>query len=112
MCAVVNIRIHYMKTLSARVDEELIRKIDELAKEEKVDRATIVRKLLSEAVERKLIEVSLEKYKKGKVSLWKAASLCGLSLWEFIDVLSKEGINIDYGIEELLEDIEPLRRKK
>ena len=88
-----------MKTLSVRLDEELIKRIDDIAREERVDRATLVRKLLSEAVKRKLIEISLEKYKKGKVSLWKAATLCNLSLWEFIDVLSKEDISIDYGLE-------------
>jgi predicted HTH domain antitoxin len=99
-------------TLTTRASKELARKIEELAKKEQVDKSTIIRKLLKEAVERKSLEDAIEQYKKGKLSLWKAARNAGVSLWEMIDVLAKEGVYFDYDREALGEDLEPLRRKE
>lgn len=99
------------ETLTTRAAEELVKKIEEMAKKEKVDKSTMIRRLLSDAVEEKNRKDSLKLYKEGKVSLWKAAKIAGTSLWEMIDLIMKEGIPLDYGAEELREDLEPLRRK-
>lgn len=99
-------------TITTRTAEKLARKIEELAKKEKVDKSTMVRRLLADAVETKSKEEALTLYKKGRVSLWKAAKIAGISLWETIDLLVSEGIHLDYGPEELREDLEPARRKR
>ncbi len=99
-------------TLTTRASEELARKIEELARKEQVDKSAIIRKLLQEAVERKTLEDAINQYKEGRLSLWKAARRAGVSLWEMIDVLSKEGVYIDYDRETLREDLEPIRRKR
>lgn len=99
------------ETLTTRAAEALVKKIEEMAKKEKVDKSTMIRRLLADAVEAKCKEDSLKLYKEGKVSLWKAAKIAGVSLWEMIDLIMKEGIHLDYGTEELREDLEPLRRK-
>lgn len=99
-------------TLTTRSSEELARKVEELAKKEGVDRSAIIRKLLKEAVARKTLENVLQEYREGKISLWKAASKAGITLWEIVDILAREGIPLDYDRESLREDLEPLRRKK
>ncbi len=99
-------------TLTTRASKELARKIEELAKKEQVDKSAIIRKLLQEAVERKSLEDAIEQYRRGKLSLWKAARNAGISLWEMVDVLAKEGVYFDYDREAMREDLEPLRRKK
>ena len=99
-------------TLTTRASRELARKIEELAKREQVDKSAIIRKLLQEAVERKSLEDAVEQYRRGRLSLWKAARNAGISLWEMVDVLAKEGVYFDYDREALREDLEPLRRKK
>jgi len=48
----------------------------------------------------------LDLYREGKVSLWKAAKIAGLSLWEMIDLLAREKVLLNYTIEDLREDIE------
>ncbi len=98
-------------TLTTRAPKELAQKIEELAEKEHLDKSALMRRLLAEAVERKSREDALKIYKEGKASLWKAAKLAGISLWEMIDLVAKEDIALDYGAEELLEDLRPLRRK-
>jgi predicted HTH domain antitoxin len=111
MSAIQKCEIHMTVTLTTRATEELAKRIEELAKREKVDKSTMIRRLLSDAVEAKSREEALRQYREGKVSLWKAAKMAGVSLWEMIDLITKEGIHLDYGPEELREDLKPARRK-
>ncbi len=98
-------------TLTTRAPKELAKKIEEMARRYSVDKSTMLRRLLSDAVEIKTQQEAIKLYKEGKVSLWKAAKLARLSLWEMMDLIAKEGIYLDYGLKELKEDLEPLRRK-
>jgi len=43
------------------------------------------------------IEVALDLYKNGEVSLWRAAEIAGLSLEEFKDLLASRSIRIEVG---------------
>jgi len=88
-------------TLTTRVDERLAKLIDEVAKEERMDRSTVMRRLLAKAVRDWLIERSLKDYEEGKITLWQAAKRCGLSLWEMIDEIERRGIRISYTLEDL-----------
>ena len=49
-------------TLTTRVDDELARLIDEIARQEGMDRSTIMRRFLSKAVRDWLIERNLKDY--------------------------------------------------
>jgi predicted HTH domain antitoxin len=95
-------------TISTRVDEELARKVDEIATEEKMDRATVLRRFISESVIEYSIKKNLEEYQDGKLTLWQAASRCGLSLWEMVEEAKKREIYVPYNLEDLAEDIEGL----
>jgi predicted HTH domain antitoxin len=95
-------------TLTTRVDERLAKLIDEIAKEEGMDRSTVMRRFLARAVRDWLIEKSLKDYEEGKITLWQAAERCGLSLWEMIEEVRRRGIHISYTLEDLKEDIEDL----
>lgn len=99
------------KTLTTRAPDSLAKEIETLAKEEHLDKSSLIRRLLAEAVEEKRKRKALELYKEGKVSLGKAASIAKLSIWEMLGLIREKGLHIDYGREELLEDLKPLRRK-
>lgn len=47
----------------------------------------------------------LELYKDGKVTLWRAAELAGLSLWEMIDKVKEQKIPVKYDIDDAKEDL-------
>jgi len=95
-------------TLTTRVDDELAKLIDEIAKKEGMDRSTIMRRFLARAVKEWQIEKSLKDYEEGKITLWQAAERCGLSLWEIIEEARKREIHVPYTLEDLKEDVEGL----
>ncbi len=63
-----------------------------------------------ELEERLRIELALRLYEKGIASLGQARRIAGLSKWDFLELLVKEGIPIHYGEEELKEDLEVARK--
>jgi len=91
--------------LSARVNKRLLKDIDFIARVEMSDRGSIVRKLLREAIKKWRIDFAIKLYQEGKVSLWRAAKIARLSLWEFIDVLTEKKVVLNYTLEELEEDL-------
>jgi len=92
-------------TVTTRVEEELARIIDSIAKREGMDRSTVIRRFLLKAVKDWLIERSLDDYEEGKLTLWQAAEKCGLSLWEMVDEVKKRDIHVPYTLEDLKEDL-------
>jgi len=93
-------------TITTRVDDELVKLIDQIAKKEGMDRSTILRRFLIKAVREWLIEKSLKDYEVGKITLWQAAKRCDMSLWEIIEEAKKRPTYVPYTIEDLKIDIE------
>jgi len=63
-----------------------------------------------ELEERLRVELALRLYEKGIASLGQARRIAGLSKWDFLELLAKEGIPIRYGEEELREDLEVAKK--
>jgi len=95
-------------TLTTRVDDELAKLIDEIAKQEGMDRSTIMRRFLSKAVRDWLIEKNLKDYEEGRITLWQAAENCSLSLWEIINEAKRREVIVPYTLEDLKEDVKDL----
>ena len=72
-----------MPTISTRVPEDLEAELEAYLDEERLDRSTAVRKLLSEGLEAWRRDRALERFVDGEVSLIRAAELADLSVWEF-----------------------------
>ncbi|HUT81270.1 MAG TPA: UPF0175 family protein [Candidatus Bathyarchaeia archaeon] len=95
-------------TLTTRVEDKLAKLIDRIAKEEGMDRSTIIRRFLITSTAEWQIEKHLKDYEEGKITLWQAAEKCELSLWEMLAEVKKRGIKVPYTIEELREDLKGL----
>ncbi len=63
-----------------------------------------------ELEERLRIELALRLYEKGIASLGQARRIAGLSKWDFLELLAKEGIPLHYDEKELREDLEAAKR--
>ena len=87
------------------MDEESYEFISDLSKEERDDLSKTVREL----VYRGRVMLGVEKYKKGEVSLGKAADLAGVSVGRMIDLLAEYGVNANLEKENCLESLEHLR---
>ena len=93
-------------TVTTRLDSEAVKEIDEIAKQEAVDRSTILRKFVLKSVKEWLIEKSLQEYEAGKATLWQAAKKADITLWEMIDEIKKRSVHVPYSIEDLKDDLE------
>jgi predicted HTH domain antitoxin len=81
-----------LKPLAVRVPAELEKEIIEIVKQEKLDKATVVRNLLEVGINEWRKQTALEFLQKGKVTFAKAAEIANLSLWEFSDLIKQRNI--------------------
>jgi predicted HTH domain antitoxin len=81
-----------MGTISARVPDELEAELDAYLEDENLDRSTAVRKLLSEGLDEWRRERALDQLADGTITISKAASLAGLSVWDFAQLAKERDI--------------------
>lgn len=70
----------------------------------------MLRETLDIGIRQKLIDLSLEEFRKGRISLSKAAELSGISIWEIIEIIKGRKETIHYTKEDLEKDLEALRK--
>jgi len=104
----MNTGIYLAVTVTTRVERHLAEVIDEIARQEGMDRSTVVRRFLSRAVRDWLTSKSLERYEAGTITLWQAAEQCGLSLWETVEEARARKVHSPYSLEQLEEDLRAL----
>lgn len=78
-----------MGTISTRVPEELEAELEAYLEDEKLDRGTAVRKLLSEGLEDWRRERALDTVANGEITFSEAAERADMSVWDFAQ-LAKE----------------------
>ncbi len=93
------------EVISARVPKALVRDIERIRNIEKTDRATVLRQLLAKAIADWKKEHSLNLYRDGKISLWRAARVAELSLREMMELAASRNIVFHYSEQDLEEDI-------
>ena len=90
-------------TLAARVSKEISDLIAEISAEEKLDRSSVVRRLLDTGVREWRIQNALEKYRQGSITLPRGAELAGVSIYEMIAILEEKKIPYRYDLSDLEE---------
>ena len=101
--------------VSARVDAEDSLAIADLARLEGDDKSAVLRKLMRLGLQTYRREVALRAYARGKATLNRASELMGVSVWEFLAELARQGMNFNYDSDELRKDlktVENLRSSK
>jgi predicted HTH domain antitoxin len=93
------------RTVTTRLEEESLKKIDELAAQRGVDRSSLVRSFLLYALKENTIHDALEAYQAGKITLWQAAQTCNISLWEMIEEAKQRHIQVSYDMQALEKDL-------
>ncbi|MEM1582723.1 MAG: UPF0175 family protein [Candidatus Bathyarchaeia archaeon] len=96
--------------VSARLPREKVRLIEEIAREEKVDKSTILERALEHYMREWKLRRAVELYRDELVTLSRAAEIAGISVWEMIDVLARKKITLQYSVEDLEEDLRVLER--
>jgi predicted HTH domain antitoxin len=98
--------------VSTRVPDDMAKDLAEIEKEEQADRATVVRKLLAQAIGEWKLERALTLYRDGKITLWKAAKNADLSLWEMMEIIRERKIPFRYAYEDFRDDFEKALKEK
>lgn len=83
-----------MKTeqINIRLEAHLVSALERVAREEALDRATTIRRLLESSIKDWELERALLQYRRGEVSLGRAAEESGLTQWELIDAVRAAGM--------------------
>ena len=99
------------KTISTRIDDEYVKKLEEIAKRENSDRSALIRKFILQMLKEYELKRMAELYRKGVVSLQEAATQAKLSLYELMEYVKKENIQPpDQTKEEVLTEIEKSKK--
>jgi len=98
--------------VSTRVTDNMAKDLEEIEKEEKTDRATVVRKLLAQAIAEWKLERALTLYGEGKITLWKASKIADLSLWEMMEIVKERKVPFQYTYEDFRGDFETALKEK
>ena len=96
------------KTVTTRLDDKFVSKIDEMAAKKGIDRSALLRLFLVNSLKEQTIQDSLESYKSGTITLWEAAQHSNLTLWEMIKEIEKAHIHSNYDLAELEKDLKAL----
>lgn len=91
-----------------RLSEAELRRIDEIARQQGVDRAVLLRRAIAGGVREILLEDAIGRYQRGECSAWRAASEARVGLWEFLDELQRRGVAFrtdERHLEDLIEDL-------
>lgn len=99
--------VNNMGTISTRVPDDLEAELEAYLENEKLDRSTAVRKLLSEGLEDWRRERALESLAAGEITFSKATEYAGMSVWDFAQ-LAKERDITWVGSDHLEDDLEAL----
>jgi len=85
--------------------ERLVKEAEDLSAQKGMDTGKLIEQALAEGLRRVKEEHILELSRLRKVSLAKASEMLGVDLWTMIDKVKEADIHLDYGLEELREDM-------
>lgn len=101
-----------MATLTARIPDIVEHELDEVAKEENIDRSTVVRKLLQTSLAKWREERAVKLYSRKVFSTEQAAKYARVTLWRFFELLREHNVFLSYDEEELGKDLKAIGWKK
>lgn len=81
-----------MGTVSARIPDELEAELAAYVEEERLDRSTAIRKLLSEGLDEWRRERALDRLRDGEVTFARAAELSGMTVWDFAELVRERDV--------------------
>lgn len=93
-------------TVSTRLDPEEIALLESLLQISGFDRSTLVKMLLKKGMGDMRLELASDQYRKEKVTLSRAAEIAGISLWDFIARMKREGLEFHYDETDLEHDLD------
>lgn len=95
--------------VSARLPKDRVNQLEEIAREEKVDKTTIIDRAVEHYIQEWRLQKAIDSYMEGTSTLTRAAEIANITVWEMIDLLADKKIHSQYGVKELEEDLKALQ---
>lgn len=92
-----------LEVLTTRIPDDLLKAIQEIEKEERAERAEVVRKLLDRAIRDWRVAKALRMIQEGRWTVRRAAKFSGLTYHEILDRMTELGIDSGPTLKELRE---------
>ncbi len=84
--------------VNAVLDDDLLQRLDEFARERREDRSTALRQLIELGLRELAKRDALDAYRRGRMTLRELARRLNLGTWEAHDLLAAEGIAVAQGL--------------
>ncbi len=92
--------------LTTRIPDDLLKAIREIVREEKSERAEVVRRLLDRAVQDWKVAKALKMVQQGRWTVRRAAKFAGLTYHEALDKMTESGVDSGPSLKELREGLD------
>ena len=98
--------------IGIRLDNDLLKKVGNIARAEDEDRSTVIRKLLMRGYRDWIKAKAAEAYIHGDTTMSEAAHRAGLSVWDMARYLVERGFKSSYSVEDLMTEAAGLAKKR
>ena len=80
------------KAVSTRLNEKELKKIEQVAKKENIDRSALIRKFVLNSLKEYSMADSARLYQQGIISLAEAATKAEVTIWEMMEYVESKNI--------------------
>ncbi|MFC1857475.1 UPF0175 family protein [Thermodesulfobacteriota bacterium] len=95
-------------TVSTRLKKSEAKKLDQLAADLGLDRGALLKQMIRRGYRDLLIDRALEGYRKGTITLSRAAEIAEINLRDLLLYLPDKSIELNYDLRELQREVEDL----
>jgi len=85
--------------VTVRISGRDLKRVEAVRVLEKVDRSTLIKEFIGDGLRRRAIRL----YQRGKLTAGRAAEILEISLREFLEMLEREGVPVDWDSESIKE---------
>lgn len=85
--------------VTVRLSKRDLERVEALRVLMDVDRSTLIKEFIEDGLRRGVVDL----YRKGKVTAGRAAEILGVSLREFLEILEREGVSVNWDSEGIRE---------
>lgn len=103
--------VYVAQIVSVRLSGESLREIDRLAELLKTDRSGALRRFIERGLREARIDDALDRLRRGKISVGRAAEMAKVTLYEMLDLARRHDIPSGYSPEDLERDLRELGRR-
>ena len=100
-----------MKTISARIDEEILEEIEVMIKTKGIDRSDAIRQLIRLGIKEYKLMEALNLLRKRNITVWKAAEITGITYREMLSKLKEYNVPFPITKESLATEFEEKSNK-